>query len=179
MASRWTKRPLNWCLSCFYTWYPRGHSFSATCPQCGSSRVWLGGCLGALILLAIVLPIQLLIVATRLSVAAIALVVLWGSQIVGWLGRAGIAGATDLVDRTAPAREAYVARARRSVLKLRSLIVAEFRWIISVRDDFRATQRQDFEVIQFVAKLLILSMLAVLLSIAMFRIVLRLVGHDT
>jgi len=30
-----TKRPLNSCSSCHYTWYPRGHNVSCRCPRCG------------------------------------------------------------------------------------------------------------------------------------------------
>lgn len=34
-----TRRPLNVCGKCRYTWYPRGKDLSAQCPQCGSRDV--------------------------------------------------------------------------------------------------------------------------------------------
>lgn len=33
-----TKRPLNNCASCGYTWYPRGNDHSIQCPKCGAVR---------------------------------------------------------------------------------------------------------------------------------------------
>ena len=43
-----TKRPKNSCSSCGYTWYPKGHDTSMSCPKCSSGSVsseWdLGGC---------------------------------------------------------------------------------------------------------------------------------------
>src|SRR4051812_17258562 len=35
-----TLRPLNSCLSCNTSWYPRGKDISDQCPRCKSSRVW-------------------------------------------------------------------------------------------------------------------------------------------
>jgi hypothetical protein len=37
--SRITKRPQNFCMNCWYTWYPRGKYVSRECPWCGSRRV--------------------------------------------------------------------------------------------------------------------------------------------
>jgi predicted RNA-binding Zn-ribbon protein involved in translation (DUF1610 family) len=34
-----TRRPLNKCKTCGYTWHPRGHSVSRRCPSCGSTEV--------------------------------------------------------------------------------------------------------------------------------------------
>ena len=34
---RGTRRPLNCCRQCGYTWYPRGKNLSPSCPSCGSS----------------------------------------------------------------------------------------------------------------------------------------------
>jgi hypothetical protein len=34
-----TKRPLNGCGYCGYTWYPRGNDRSLNCPKCGAARV--------------------------------------------------------------------------------------------------------------------------------------------
>ena len=34
-----TERPLNYCLSCPNTWYPRGRDLSSCCPKCKSERV--------------------------------------------------------------------------------------------------------------------------------------------
>jgi uncharacterized paraquat-inducible protein A len=33
-----TKRRLNVCEDCKYTWYPRGKDLSPKCPQCGSTK---------------------------------------------------------------------------------------------------------------------------------------------
>lgn len=33
-----TLRPLNVCLRCGHTWYPRGSNYSAQCPHCGVAR---------------------------------------------------------------------------------------------------------------------------------------------
>jgi hypothetical protein len=35
--SMWTKRPLNYCELCGYTWYPRGKNRSIECPNCRSN----------------------------------------------------------------------------------------------------------------------------------------------
>ena len=53
MRIRTTKRPLNQCLSCNHTWYPRGSDVSRNCPNCKGKRVKavypsVGGALGAL-----------------------------------------------------------------------------------------------------------------------------------
>jgi len=32
---RYPYRPLNWCAGCGYTWFPRGHDWSVSCPRCG------------------------------------------------------------------------------------------------------------------------------------------------
>jgi hypothetical protein len=31
-----TRRPMNQCANCGYTWHPRGHDLSTRCPNCGS-----------------------------------------------------------------------------------------------------------------------------------------------
>ena len=37
-----TKRPLNACRDCGYTWYPRGKNLSYVCPRCGSYETATG-----------------------------------------------------------------------------------------------------------------------------------------
>lgn len=47
VMAKMTKRPLNRCRQCGYTWYPRGKSVSARCPRCGSAKTsacWLSMC---------------------------------------------------------------------------------------------------------------------------------------
>lgn len=39
----YTKRPQNVCPRCGYTWSPRGHSISLSCPNCGSQQVGIAG----------------------------------------------------------------------------------------------------------------------------------------
>ena len=34
-----TKRPLNECKECGYTWHPRGHDVSKSCPSCGGDEI--------------------------------------------------------------------------------------------------------------------------------------------
>jgi hypothetical protein len=41
VSRHWTKRPLNACRRCGYTWYPRGKNVSYSCPRCGSGEVEL------------------------------------------------------------------------------------------------------------------------------------------
>jgi hypothetical protein len=38
LRSRVTKRPLNRCEACGYTWYPRGKTLSPRCPRRGSDH---------------------------------------------------------------------------------------------------------------------------------------------
>lgn len=38
-----TKRSLNKCVDCKYTWYPKGKDLSARCPECGSVNVKYAG----------------------------------------------------------------------------------------------------------------------------------------
>jgi len=38
-----TKRPLNQCGSCGYTWYPRGKDVSLRCPRCANQSVHAWG----------------------------------------------------------------------------------------------------------------------------------------
>lgn len=59
MTFRWTKRPLNVCNSCGYTWYPRGSDLSRCCPNCGSadvviSPIYLIGLVAGVIVLGVV-----------------------------------------------------------------------------------------------------------------------------
>lgn len=56
MAYKTTKRPQNRCKACGYTWYPRGKSLSAKCPNCGSgeTRVVGAGLFGGLFVLGVI-----------------------------------------------------------------------------------------------------------------------------
>ena len=38
-----TKRSLNKCVDCKYTWYPKGKDLSARCPECASVNVKYAG----------------------------------------------------------------------------------------------------------------------------------------
>jgi len=52
--TRKAKGPKNYCKACRYSWYPKGHSLSKKCPNCGSTKTTgciLGLCLPCLILL--------------------------------------------------------------------------------------------------------------------------------
>lgn len=58
MASyRMNKRPGNRCERCGYTWSPRGHNLSATCPRCQSSRVKYNSSLGSTLFVLAVLGV--------------------------------------------------------------------------------------------------------------------------
>lgn len=189
MAIHWTKRPQNFCRSCGYSWYPRGKSRSAQCPQCGSPEVELAleGCLRAigfliaLPFLPILLAVQLVIAIGTLLFRGIGWVVRLIATVIGrsvpavgrWLGT----GAGEISQRATPLVASVVSGLAATLGKhLRSAGVFAFRWVASVKDDLQGEADREINPVSLIAKLLVIAAAASISIILLINIALRAVS---
>lgn len=177
MAIHWTKRPQNFCRSCGYSWYPRGKSRSAHCPQCGSTEVELAleGCLRAIGYL-IALPFLPLLLAVRLVIGIVTLMfrgIGWVLRLIATIigrsvpavGRLIGTGAVGISHRVMPAVHhatpvvASVVSGLAATLgkHLRSAGIFTFRWVASVKDDLQGEADREVNPVSLIAKLLVIA----------------------
>ncbi len=144
-AIRFNKRPLNICKSCNYTWYPRGKSVSAVCPNCGSRETDLA--------LAVFLANLFWLLKQPFILVYRLLRVLSGSGIPFVISALERAGAI------------IIACAKWFVIPFQ----VSGNWILSVKDDFGEKDGDEQSPWGFVAKLIVLAVISVVLLILGIR----------
>jgi hypothetical protein len=178
---QWTKRPLNHCRACGYTWYPRGHNVSACCPRCGGPEVELAliGCLRALFYL---------VAAPWILAGLLVWEVLRGlwtlGGLLGWLFLRGLRAlgvgvsitVHEATERSRPARSAVWEATRGWIAEIARRCFAGIAfglsWIASAKDDLFAGEDRPVNPVALFVKLLLFTVCTtalIIITINLFK----------
>ena len=168
MIFQFTKRPLNICNACEFTWYPRGHDISLQCPNCKSKAVDLA-------------PDPILALLSKLGdiFIAICLCLFWYPLCYPFLLLFRIVSLFRawLIEVLSPVMAMVVQVAKMTAVKGKEWLIAGAGWSLSVFDDLKGESTHEVNAIGLIAKLIVIAsacLLVIVLSINICNFVLRL-----